>query len=116
MPAEKKSSAYLSLEEVAAELSIDYQLVYRLVRSGSLPAIKLGRIYRVQREVLEAYLVKHTVGGKSEGFRCGACGRFYHSEMSRSGYCSKTGRGVCLDCWERKGIRECQGHEEDLSH
>ncbi len=53
MSEEKK---FLSLEEVSDLLDVDYQLVYRLARSGELPAARIGRIYRVARQDLEAYL------------------------------------------------------------
>ena len=49
MPAEN----YMSLEEVAEFLGVTYQLIYRLVRSGELPAARLGKLYRVARADLE---------------------------------------------------------------
>ena len=47
---------FLSLEEVAELLSVNYQLVYRLVRAGELPAVRLGRVYRVDRNDLDDFL------------------------------------------------------------
>ena len=47
---------YLSLEEVADALGVTYQLIYKLVRSGELPAARLGKLYRVSRADLHAYL------------------------------------------------------------
>ena len=47
---------YLSLEEVAEMLGVTYQLIYRLARSGELPAVRLGKLYRVARGDLEKYL------------------------------------------------------------
>ena len=37
---------YLSLEEVPESLGVTYQLIYRLVRTGDLPAARLGKLYR----------------------------------------------------------------------
>ena len=49
---------FLTLEDVAAYLSVSVPQVYALVRSGELPAIKLGGrgVWRVSREKLELYL------------------------------------------------------------
>ena len=49
---------YLSLEDVAELLGVNYQLIYKLVRSGELPAVRLGRVYRVQRSDLDRYLAR----------------------------------------------------------
>lgn len=46
----------LTVEEVRAELSIGRTLVYRLVWSGALPAVRIGHALRVRRVDLEAYL------------------------------------------------------------
>ena len=44
-----KDTEYMSLEDVADMLGVTYQLIYRLVRAGDLPAIRLGKLYRVSR-------------------------------------------------------------------
>jgi excisionase family DNA binding protein len=45
--------------EVAGVLNVTVSQVYTLMRSGELPALKIGRkgVWRVSRESLEAYLV-----------------------------------------------------------
>ncbi len=49
---------FLTLEDVATYLSVSVPQVYALVRSGSLPAIKIGGrgVWRVDRNQLEAYV------------------------------------------------------------
>ena len=49
---------YLKLEDVAAYLSVSTPQVYALVRSGELPAIKIGGrgVWRVDKAKLDAYL------------------------------------------------------------
>jgi excisionase family DNA binding protein len=46
--------------EVAAVLNVTVTQVYTLMRSGDLPALKIGRkgVWRVSRETLEAYLAQ----------------------------------------------------------
>ena len=49
---------YLKLDDVAAYLSVSVPQVYSLVRSGELPAIKIGGrgVWRVDRHKLDTYL------------------------------------------------------------
>jgi len=49
---------FLQLEDVAEELAVSQSQVYHMVRSGELPAIKIGGRgqWRVEREKLEAYI------------------------------------------------------------
>lgn len=97
---------YWTLEEVAELLAVNYQLIYRQVRAGELPAVRVGRVYRVKRSDLQNYLDRNsTVGGS--GFDCCACGRHYASQLSRRGEDPKTQQPICLDCWDRKKIRAC---------
>ncbi|MGI8774402.1 MAG: helix-turn-helix domain-containing protein [Actinomycetota bacterium] len=49
---------FLALEDVATYLSVSVPQVYALVRSGTLPAIKIGGrgVWRVDKAQLEAYV------------------------------------------------------------
>jgi excisionase family DNA binding protein len=49
---------FLQLEDVAEELAVSQSQVYHMVRSGELPAIKIGGRgqWRVERAKLEAYI------------------------------------------------------------
>lgn len=51
-------SRFLTLADVAAVLNISDSQTYALVRSGELPAIKIGGRgqWRVEREELESYI------------------------------------------------------------
>lgn len=46
----------LTVEEVAAFLRTTPNTIYRWLRSGKLPGVKLGKEWRIQREVLDAKL------------------------------------------------------------
>lgn len=54
------SSRFLQLADVAEILDISAAQAYALVRSGELPAIKVGGRgqWRVEREQLEAYIAR----------------------------------------------------------
>jgi excisionase family DNA binding protein len=57
-PAGNVEARFWNLEQVAAYLSTSVPQVYALVRSGELPAIKLGGrgVWRVDRSKLDEYL------------------------------------------------------------
>lgn len=46
----------LTVSEVAADLRVSNMTVYRLIRGGQLPALRVGRNYRIRQADLEAYL------------------------------------------------------------
>jgi len=104
------TTEYLSLEEVADMLGVTYQLIYRLARSGELPAIRLGKLYRVSRVDLDAYLErsKQSAGGGV----CSVCGTVYKSLDSLKQVCVAEGceEPICFDCWTRLGVRTCPKH------
>ena len=47
---------FLTLADTAELLNITAHEAYALVRSGELPAIKLGAIRRIERDHLESYI------------------------------------------------------------
>ena len=54
-------ASLLTAAEVADRLRVSTMTVYRLIRRGELPAVRIGRNYRVQAGDLEAYLVRQVV-------------------------------------------------------
>ena len=108
----EKSREYLSLEEVADLLGVNYQLIYRLVRSGELPAIRLGRVYRVDRTDLDAYLESTKTSRGPVPATCSACGKTYPSSLSVSEACRDCGAPICQDCWTRRDVHRCREHEQ----
>ncbi len=51
----------LTVAEVADMLRVSTMTVYRLIRTGELPAVRVGRSYRVKRADLDAYLEAQVV-------------------------------------------------------
>ncbi len=104
-------SEYMSLEEVSNMLGVTYQLIYRLVRSGELPAVRLGKLYRVSRNDLDGYL-KRSKSASATGGACSVCGTFYKSRKSLEQTCTEDGceEPICFDCWNRLGVRKCSKH------
>lgn len=50
------SDTLLTAAEVADQLRVSTMTIYRLIRSGELPAVRVGRNYRVRQRDLDAYL------------------------------------------------------------
>ncbi len=53
------AARFLTMQEVAEELAVSASQVYHMVRSGELPAIKIGGRgqWRIERSCLEEYIV-----------------------------------------------------------
>jgi excisionase family DNA binding protein len=45
-----------TVEEAAEYARVHWQTIYRMVRSGQLPAAKLGREWRIHKEILDKYI------------------------------------------------------------
>jgi excisionase family DNA binding protein len=56
--------AYLSTREVAALLGCSDDTVLHAIGRGDLPAIRYGRLVRIARTDLDAFLVAHAVKTK----------------------------------------------------
>jgi excisionase family DNA binding protein len=52
---------YLTVAEVAELMRLSRMTVYRLVNRGELPAVRVGRSFRVPQDALDAYLREHSV-------------------------------------------------------
>ena len=51
----------LTASEVADQLRVSTMTIYRLIRRGELPAVRVGRNYRVRSSALESYLAGQVV-------------------------------------------------------
>ncbi len=47
---------FLTVAEVARALRVSNMTVYRLVNAGQLPAVRVGRSYRIREEDVRRYL------------------------------------------------------------
>ena len=51
----------MTLEEVAAFLRVHQSTVYRLLRTHSIPAFKMGSDWRFNQESIEQWIVKREI-------------------------------------------------------
>ncbi|WP_344264083.1 helix-turn-helix domain-containing protein [Streptomyces sodiiphilus] len=56
---------FLTVAEVAAVMRVSKMTVYRLVHAGHLPAIRVGRSFRVPERAVHEYLQQSFVGVRS---------------------------------------------------
>lgn len=48
--------SFLTTEEVLGYLKVNPRTIYRLIRSGDLPAVRIGRQWRFRRSDLNAWI------------------------------------------------------------
>ena len=51
----------LTVGEVAATMRVSNMTVYRLIKSGDLPALRVGKNYRIRESDVDAYLSDRSV-------------------------------------------------------
>ena len=106
---------FYSLEEVADIFGVNYQLVYKLVKSGELPSIRIGKIFRISEPQLKEYMDRQSQGGTPASgvseFICSRCGKKYFSALSISGSCQECGAPLCKACIENDKAEYCEVHQ-----
>jgi excisionase family DNA binding protein len=51
-----ENTRFLTVGEVAALLRVSNMTVYRLINSGEMPAVRIGRSFRLRSEDLDRYV------------------------------------------------------------
>jgi len=59
-PASARVPMLLTVRDVEAELQLGRTRTYELLRSGSIPVIRVGRAVRVPRDALRRWVDEHT--------------------------------------------------------
>jgi excisionase family DNA binding protein len=57
------SDRLLMVREVAELMRVSNMTVYRLIKAGDLPAIRVGKNFRIRRSDVECYLGGRSYGG-----------------------------------------------------
>jgi excisionase family DNA binding protein len=60
---------FLTTEEVLEYLQVNLRTVYRLIKAGRIPAVRVGRQWRFRKADLDAWLDSHRRGGRAEARR-----------------------------------------------
>ncbi len=57
-------SNFVTVGEVARQLRVSNMTVYRLISAGELPAVRVGKSYRLREEDVDAYIAaRYTQAG-----------------------------------------------------
>lgn len=57
-PGDMSDVVFLTIAEVASKMRVSKMTVYRLVHNGELPAVRVGRSFRVTEDDVNEYLRK----------------------------------------------------------
>lgn len=60
---------FLTTEEVMDYLQVNLRTVYRLIRAGRIPAVRIGRQWRFQKTDIDAWLEDNRTGGHQDAPR-----------------------------------------------
>ncbi len=52
---------FLTTDEVLGYLRVNARTIYRLIRTGELPAVRVGRQWRIRRRDLDTWINGHLV-------------------------------------------------------
>ncbi|SDD73953.1 DNA binding domain-containing protein, excisionase family [Sanguibacter gelidistatuariae] len=63
MTADAPRVQFLTVSEVAGVMRVSKMTVYRLVHAGELPAVRVGKSFRVPQEALTRYLAAAYIEG-----------------------------------------------------
>ncbi|MDH4113811.1 MAG: helix-turn-helix domain-containing protein [Actinomycetota bacterium] len=55
------TGALLTVAEVATGMRVSNMTVYRLIKSGELPAVRVGKGYRIRERELQRFLEERSV-------------------------------------------------------
>jgi excisionase family DNA binding protein len=107
-----ETGKFYSLEDIAQMLAVTYQSVYKLVRSGELGALRVGKVYRVSERDLASYLERQREQVKKEvaATICSVCGKGYYSSLSITSECKICGLPICRNCAELENAEYCETH------
>ena len=56
MAQQPERARFVTVAEVASLLRVSNMTVYRLIQAGSLPAVRVGRSYRLREDDVDRYL------------------------------------------------------------
>ena len=56
VPKNESESRFVTVAEVAGQLRVSNMTVYRLIQAGQLPAVRVGRSYRIRETDVDRYL------------------------------------------------------------
>ncbi|MED2257151.1 helix-turn-helix domain-containing protein [Brevibacillus parabrevis] len=59
----------LTMQEAKDLLRVSYRTLHRLVSSGTIPSVKVGRVIRIPQAGLRKFILEDTTGGKVNDYQ-----------------------------------------------
>ena len=85
---------FLTTEEVLEYLQVNLRTVYRLIKAGKIPAVRVGRQWRFRKRDIDHWLTTSRPGGRG--------GRLGVRPPIAPGSSSSTTRKPSGNCWPRR--------------
>jgi len=103
---------FFGIREAAQYLGVEYKTVWRMVRKGDLPAAKIGGVYRIRKEDIDALFEARdrVPRGGAAIERCAYCGKEIAGPLDEGGRCQVCGAPICSTCWSLEGRHFCRQH------
>jgi excisionase family DNA binding protein len=57
----------MNVHDVAVYLRVSEAAVYKLARGGCLPALRMGKLWRFRKDLIDAWILKETQPGNGGG-------------------------------------------------
>ena len=93
---------FLTTEEVLEYLQVNLRTVYRLIKAGKIPAVRVGRQWRFRKRDIDAWLdSQRPRGGARAGAAAPAPARPAPAPRARASSSSTTRRASAI-CWRRR--------------
>ena len=67
---EGNTDEILTIQELSDYLKVPVSTLYKLVREGSIPATKIGKHWRFQKDAIDAWITQADQTERAEGPRC----------------------------------------------
>lgn len=62
----KPQPGYMTVAEVAEELSVSKMTIYRLIKEGELTVLKVGGSNRIPPEAFAAFIIRNTINARTD--------------------------------------------------
>ena len=99
---EGRDEGFLTTEEVLEYLQVNLRTVYRLIKAGKIPAVRVGRQWRFRKRDIDAWLESQRPRGSAARPAAAAPARPRRRRRTRRGCWSSTTRRASAICWRRR--------------
>ena len=93
---------FLTTEEVLEYLQVNLRTVYRLIKAGKIPAVRVGRQWRFRKRDIDAWLDSQRPRGGARAAAAAPRRRARRPARRARACSSSTTRRASATCWRRR--------------